>query len=226
MKLGFDIHPDTQTALRDCGHGLARISRERISAEFQNLLISLDPLRGISLLTELGLLPHVLPCGIPPHGAGELPSLPAEFTLRCASLLWQMPADGLDKNLKSLKLSNETAHTIQTLASAKIPETSTPRAARELRRDYGALAIPLLQVAAAHGIDTVALQALVKASEDAGDCVKISELALRGQDLWALGIPKGRAMGEMLEVLLSAVLDHPAKNTKDALIKEVQKRLS
>ncbi len=226
VRLGFDLHPDTATALHDCGQGLSRISRERISAEFQGILLSGDPMRGISLLAELGLLSHVLPCGISPYGAGDLQSLPADFALRCATLLWQMPPGALNENLKGLKLSNETANNIRILAGGIVPNTATPRAARALRRDYGVWALSVLSVAAAHGADTTDLQGLIKASEQAGDCVCISDLAFGGQDLITLGVPKGRAIGAMLDVLLSVVLEDPEKNTKDLLIKEVQKRLS
>lgn len=225
VRLGFDIHPDTKTALRDCGHGLARISRERVSTELQGILLSRDPERGISLLTELELLNHVLPCGISPRGMGNLQGLPVDFTLRCASLLWQMPTEELDQNLKSLKLSNHMADHIRTLASGSIPDTVTPRAARALRHSYGDLALPLLSVAASHGTATAELQTLVKASEMAGDCVRISGLDIDGQDLLALGI-KGRAVKEALNALLSFVLDHPEKNTKELLIKELQMRIS
>ena len=225
VRLGFDIHPDTKTALRDCGHGLARISRERISTELQGILLSRDPERGVLLLAELELLEHVLPCGISPHGMGDLQCLPADFSLRCASLLWQMPSDGLDQNLKSLKLSNHTSDKIRVLASGSIPAAVSPRAARALRHDYGELALPLLSVAASRGIETAELQALVEASERAGDCVRISSLNINGQDLLALGI-KGHAVKEALNELLSFVLDHPEKNIKELLIKELQTRIS
>ena len=226
VKLGFDIHPDTVAALRDCKHGLARISRERISVEFQKILCSDQPERGVSLLFDLGLMPHVLPCGISPFGTGNLSSLPADFGVRCACLLWQMPADELSENIRSLKLSNETAHAIKTLAGGVIPTESSLLAARLLRKDYGNLALPLLSIATSHGRDTINLQAMVKASAEAGECVSISELALDGQAVMALGVPKGKAVGEILNSLLSLVLDDPAKNTKETLTKEVQKRLS
>ncbi len=226
VKLGFDIHPDTMTALRDCGHGLSRISRERISVEFQKILCSPDPLRGVSLLTDLDLMPHVLPGGISPLGMGDLPHLPHDFALRCACLLWQMPEDDLKNNIHNLKLSNETAHAIKALASGKIPAEVSPLSARLLRKDHGDLALPLLAVAAAHGTDTTELQALVEASIKTGECVSIAELAVDGQAIMTLGVPKGKAVGETLNALLSLVLEDPAKNTKEQLTKEVRKRLS
>lgn len=226
VKLGFEIHPDTFAALKDCGHGLSRISRERISVEFQKILCSPDPSRGISLLEVLGLMPHVLPRGISPLGTGELISLPADFILRCACLLWHMPVSELSENIRGLKLSNETAHAIRTLAAGRLPSEVSPLSARLLRKDYGDLALSVLTVTAAHGIDTTRLQDLVKASLTAGDCVSIPELAIDGQVIMALGVPKGKAVGEILNALLSLVLTDPQKNTKATLIKEVEKRLS
>ena len=226
VKLGFDIHPTTQAALKDCGHGLKRISRERISMEFQKILCSPDPSRGISLLEALGLMPHVLPRGISPLGTGELISLPADFILRCACLLWHMPVSELSENIRGLKLSNETAHAIRVLAGGAIPSEVSPLSARLLRKDYGDLALSVLTVTAAHGIDTTRLQDLVKASLTAGDCVSIPELEIDGRAIMALGVPKGKAVGETLNALLSLVLAEPQKNTKATLIKEVKKRLS
>lgn len=226
VKLGFDIHPDTTAALRDCGHGLARISRERISVEFQKILCSAQPERGVTLLSELGLMPHVLPCGSSPLGAETLSSLPDDFAIRCACLLWQMPADHINENIRGLKLSNETAHTIRSLAVGQLPSEISPLSARRLRKSLGDLALPLLQIVAAHGRDTADLQAMVKASIEAGDCISLSALAVDGRALVALGVPRGRAVGDMLNSLLDVVLEDPAKNTKEHLIKEVQKRLS
>lgn len=226
VKLGFDIHPDTLASLKNCGHGLSRISRERISVEFQKILCSPDPSRGISLLEALGLMPHVLPRGISPLGTGELISLPADFILRCACLLWHMPVSELSENIRGLKLSNETAHAIRVLAGGAIPSEVSPLSARLLRKDYGDLALSVLTVTAAHGIDTTRLQDLVKASLTAGDCVSIPELAIDGQAIMALGVPRGKAVGEILNALLSLVLTDPQKNTKVALIKEAEKRLS
>ncbi len=226
VKLGFDIHPNTVAALRDCGHGLERISRERISVEFQKILCSDQPERGVILLRDLGLLHHVLPHGTSPLGLGNLPSLPPDFPLRCACLLWQMSRHELKRNIQGLKLSNEVAHAITTLAEGIIPTEATPLSARLLRKDYSDLALPLLAIASAHGVNTTKLRTLVETSIAAGECVRISELAINGQTLMAIGVSKGTAVGEALNELLSLVLEDPLKNTKEQLIKEAQKRLS
>ncbi|MBQ3648068.1 MAG: HDIG domain-containing protein, partial [Spirochaetia bacterium] len=48
--------------------------------------------------------------------------------------------------------------------------------------------------------------------------LKLSDLAVNGAMLKEAGIPKGPAMGTVLNYLLEAVMDDPAMNTKEALL--------
>ena len=222
VKLGFEIHPDTRAAAAALADGLARISRERIRDEFEKILLSPDPVRGVGLLTELGLIPYVLPRGIAPSGVGDMAALPPDFSTRLACLLWGMSPDAAKENLRALRLSNEQMDTAVTLQGGRLPTEATPYAARCLRRDYGLLADALLCIAQAHGTDVAALRALVEASATAGDPVRVSDLAVDGRDLRALGVPPGRAIGEVLATLLDEVLADPTQNTKERLSDRVR----
>lgn len=51
------------------------------------------------------------------------------------------------------------------------------------------------------------------------DCMSIKDLAIGGNDLIGLGIPKGPEIGEILKRLLSVVIDDPACNTKEELLR-------
>lgn len=53
-------------------------------------------------------------------------------------------------------------------------------------------------------------------AEDA--CLSLRTLAVGGDDLMALGIPKGKAVGQMLQILLDEVIEERLPNEKDALI--------
>lgn len=57
-------------------------------------------------------------------------------------------------------------------------------------------------------------------------CLKISDLAIGGKDLIALGIKPGVGMGEILKGLLERVLDEPELNTKEQLLALVQNESS
>lgn len=51
-----------------------------------------------------------------------------------------------------------------------------------------------------------------------GDCLSVSSLAVRGNDLMAEGIPAGPAIGAALSKLLEAVLDDPSVNEREKLL--------
>ena len=51
------------------------------------------------------------------------------------------------------------------------------------------------------------------------DALSIKDLAIGGNDLMDLGIPKGKRIGQTLQYLLEAVLDDPGQNTKEQLVK-------
>ncbi len=226
VKLSFDIHPDTEAAIRTLAPNLARISRERVREELAGILCSPDPVRGIALLRNTGLLPCVLPRGAEVlTDTGDLSSLPRELAPRLACLLYALPADDREDDLLSLRLPNATRKAISAIcASAEMPTDPTPRMARQWRRRLGALAADALLVRRARtaendgAADIDALVCAVHASACAKEPVTLAELAVDGRDLMALGYPEGKALQEVLHALLAIVLDDPTKNTKNKLI--------
>ena len=86
-----------------------------------------------------------------------------------------------------------------------------------------ALAIRLAQESG-DPADLRTLTDMVRASEQAGEPVRISDLAINGNDLIGLGFKPGRSLQDILCDLLEVVWDHPEKNTREELIKEALKR--
>ena len=60
-------------------------------------------------------------------------------------------------------------------------------------------------------------------TEDA--CLSLRTLAVGGDDLMALGIPKGKAVGQMLQTLLDEVIEERLPNEKEALIAFAKERI-
>lgn len=229
VKLDFNLEPHTRDAVIRRAGGLARISRERISDELQKILTSPRPETGVAMLTELGLMPYVLPQGISPHGVGELSALPADFSLRMACLLWGLDEDRLRVNLAGLKLPTAVSKKIQILARPTLlPSQLTPRKAREWRHALGEQAVPALEVRlAASGEARGALSRLlelVRASEAREEPVRIGDLAIDGNDLIALGFKPGRLLQDIFCELLEVVWDCPEKNTREELLREALRR--
>lgn len=228
VRLGFAIESATHTAILRQSEGLARISRERVGDEFSKILCSDQPERGVALLSELHLLPHVLPAGIDPQGTGCLSALPAIPALRLACLMRHMSPDAIDENITALRLPNAVRKDVHTLTNAyRLSVPATPRGAREWRHINGALAVPaLLVILAGTPLETdehkeaEALLVLTERSEELCEPVDIRDLAVNGHDLMELGFRPGRLLQDILCDLLEIVWEHPEKNTHDELIKE------
>jgi hypothetical protein len=73
--------------------------------------------------------------------------------------------------------------------------------------------------------ETEALRRRADAEMRAGAALEIGDLAIGGDELRALGISAGPAMGEILRDLLERVTDDPSLNTPDALTEIVRERL-
>ncbi|MFE6305574.1 CCA tRNA nucleotidyltransferase [Nocardiopsis sp. NPDC057823] len=69
-QLGFDLAPEVADAARDMAERLTIVSAERVRDELTKLMLSPDPRRGLGLMVDLGIAPHVLP---------ELPKLRLEI---------------------------------------------------------------------------------------------------------------------------------------------------
>ena len=54
--------------------------------------------------------------------------------------------------------------------------------------------------------------------------LNIKSLAVNGRDLMALGIPSGKELGALLNELLNTVIDDPAQNTKETLLKIAEQK--
>ncbi len=228
VKLGFVIEPATADAVRALAPTLARISRERVSAELEKILCSPAPERGICLLAETNLLPYVLPAGIPaPAAVGRLSELPVALIPRLSCLLWSLSDNAREDNLASLRLPTATRRAVTAICdAAALPLDGTDLAytARVWRHRLGEWAPDALAVRRAH-LDTDparavadALHAAIRASEEAHDPVTVADLAVNGRDLIALGHKPGRSLQTTLDRLLGEVMDDPARNTREELL--------
>lgn len=236
VRLGFSLEEETYAAMSRCAPGLSRISRERIGEEMQKLLTSPEPDRGVVLLTETGLMDSILPHSsspqTPPLPKDALASLPRDLAPRLACLLWGREPSAVDRDLLGLRLPNALQRDVLALlTSASLPVEASPSMARKWRYTMDALTLPALSLRRAcvsNDPEAVAevddLTRLVKESLARQEPVRISELAIGGGDLLALGFPPGRGIGELLQELAELVREDPTQNTPQALLREALKR--
>ena len=72
---------------------------------------------------------------------------------------------------------------------------------------------------------TKVLETLYQRAISEKQCIKISDLALKGKDLMELGMKPGKDMGDMLHYLLERVLEEPELNTREKLTALVQEKI-
>ncbi len=66
---------------------------------------------------------------------------------------------------------------------------------------------------------------LYRQIQEEQQALTVAELAVNGTDMLAVGVPSGKPVGEMLQYLLSCVLDEPEKNQKEILLSLVKEKL-
>jgi hypothetical protein len=97
------------------------------------------------------------------------------------------------------------------------PPVDDEEAVRRWMSQAGAAVDDVVTVAVAEGWGAE-LRDAVERVRSSGAPLTIADLAVTGNDLIAAGVPEGPEIGARLRNLLDAVLEDPAKNTKEELL--------
>lgn len=218
--LGFVIESQTANAMYARAGGLKNISRERVREELMGILQGSDPEGAVRIMKKWNLLKYVFPHADVTAAAKGVNALPADQPLlRLAYLLYNATDEAVHATANDLKMSGADTRFLRVILSLRSERLqSTPLFAREMIALYGDYALPALSLRAYKGENTSALADSIRTQLAAGVCVRVADLAVSGTDLAAIGIPKGREMGYMLNSLLAEVMKNPELNTKDALL--------
>ncbi len=246
--LDFDICPETAQAVHECKHLLSHIAAERIREELCKLLCGKGAVRILRDYRDVieVFLPELNACS---HDAYEhlLQALSlnenSDLVTRLALLLHSITHTGaeialVEHVMRSLRFDNATAAAVTELVRLyDLPLSSEERAVKRLMRSLSREQIlKLLELrrcsGLANGSATSALLSeleqiphVVDALLASGACLSLKMLAVKGNDLMAIGVRSGREVGELLNLLLELVLDDVLPNEKDALLAEVKKRM-
>lgn len=220
VRLGFAIEDKTANAMYAAAGGLKSISRERVREELMGILQSRDPEGAVRIMKKRGLLKIVFPHADVTAAARGIDRTPSDAPLfRLAYLLFDATDEAAHKTVNDLKMSGADGRYVrQLLAFRSETLENTPYFARKMITKYGEYTLPALALRQAKGEDTAALAEIVTEQLRVGVCTKVSDLAVNGADLAAIGIPKGREMGNVLNALLAEVMKEPSLNHKQSLL--------
>jgi tRNA nucleotidyltransferase (CCA-adding enzyme) len=143
------------------------------------------------------------------------------------------------KILKRLKFDNDTITKVRKYV--KYHDLTVEPTQKALRRAVNKIGIDYFpQVLEIRRADTLAqsdykrleklekldtLKALFDKILEQNQCVSLKDLAVTGNDLIAIGVPKGRRIGEILSNLLNDVIENPENNNREILLEKAKQML-
>ena len=242
-RFGFALDAATARAARQLAPHLDCISAERIQEELAKLLAAPQPGAYLEPAVLAVVLPELTPAALEaakpvvdacPAGEENLP-------VRWAALLGALGETDTRRVLKRLRCSNacieETAVLVRETAGESVCRSFSEEKAsahpgdfhiRQLLGRYGLCTVERLCAlcAALHPQNAPACALAAQRArqlEANGACCRVSQLAVNGRDLMAVGIPAGPALRRVLEALLDGVISAEYPNEKTALLAAAQK---
>lgn len=229
-QLGFEIDKATKDAARELAPTLVKISRERIHTELNKLLLSDNP-DYFSVVYELGVM-KVIISELEGVNSGDIdrlkvlikrtkPCLPERY----AALLSVIEKDKTRAVLKGLKLDNATiSMAVKLVEYLGITPALTEPQMRHYINEVGkedALRVIDFNLSFADESmheEYTDMRKLCAHVLERGDCTSLKELDVTGKDLVDAGFEAGKQLGELLNSLLTEVLDNPSLNDRNYLL--------
>lgn len=218
-RLGFQIESATLAWLRRDKASVQTISGARLHREFSHIFREAEPERALSLLEETGVLADVHPAiAFPSERAAALIWLREAHPHGLPAVCWPLLACGATPGQASAMASRLALTKAQTAAMEALPRLrvlADRLASTSLRRSE------IAEVLACYPPPAVWALAAVEGPIVRERCVDYLERGrhlrpvLRGDDVMALGVPRGRDVGEVLRRLQVAKLDGEVKTRRD-----------
>ena len=233
-RFGFAIEPATGGAARALAGHLDCVSAERIQEELLKLLAAPQPGRDLEPAVLAVILPELQPTEQPERFAGlcrvidRLAPGTENVPTRLAALLAPLDEGQVRQVLRRLKCSNALTEEVAALVgeAERGAGTSDSTLSLQAKRLLGSYELPTVKrltalctaQSPAQAEEFAALQAEAERLTAENACCRVSQLAVNGRDLMAVGIPAGPGLRRMLAALLEAVITDRIPNEKAALL--------
>ncbi|MCI8669591.1 MAG: CCA tRNA nucleotidyltransferase [Lachnospiraceae bacterium] len=235
--LDFEIEEETKKAVSLLAGNLRKISRERIQAELEKLLMSDHPDK-LKIAYETGVskvvfpeLDRVMALGIGDDIIKLLTAMDKNHYLRWTALLCMSDRKSSACILKELKFDNRTVDVVSRLVEAV--KKDIPLTAPAIRRDIYETGEDIYEyyitfmkcfagcsLSGNHisGKDIRIWEECYQDIINKKQCISMKMMQINGRDLIELGVPRGGKIGEELNWLFYQVLEEPELNDRDKLI--------
>ena len=234
--LDFAIETQTEEAIRNLAENLQKISKERIQAELEKLVLSTHP-EKLLIAQETGITKVIFEEIDRLHQEGLLAdtlqlvcSMPKDHYLRWAALLIHTGREQAAAILKGFKFDNKTINVVSRIVEAAKREL--PKSRADVRRDIYEIGediyeqyLEFMNVYLTHREvqleNSYGYERMKQEYQDileSGECISLKGLAVNGSDLIELGVERGEQVGKVLLMLLYKVLENENLNQKEILI--------
>lgn len=239
-QLDFTLDEEAIRGIQKLRETLLDVSKERIAVELWKLLASGHP-EKVALFFHYGLapfitedFPEIQKRGIP----DLLPDAAKEKWIRFGLFLRGVPALSR-KILRELKLDRDTMDKASRFARLfSEEEVESPYGLRKRVAECGIdmtfafyeakRALLLRKETGKEEQEQSCIEERLRwlsAIKEKGDCVSLSDMAVCGKDLIALGIAPGKELGVLLKALFERVLEFPEENEKGKLLKYLKEEI-
>lgn len=241
--LNFTIETKTFMAINKNNMLISNISIERINEEFCKILLSSNSSRGLVNLIQGGLLEYILPelYSFYKNNYDKFQTIlnlldkcPNKLNIKLALLLSSLSDSQEEifttsaKILRKLKFDNNTLNNVcllikesKTFVYEKIPfnlKKFINKIGIQNLNDLFVLQILLLDSDIKRIKDVELTKNMVEGIINSKEPLSIKDLAINGNDLISIGIPKGNLVGLILNKLLDYILENPNRNTNKILM--------
>lgn len=229
-RFDFAVEKETLDAICALAPKLQQISAERIEKELSGMLLSPYP-EKMMLLYETGLMDFIFPELSKEKREAQKAmlqksaQLPLELDLRLSMLLSPLDGETAYRQLKALRFDRRTVETVKLLVETL--HAPLPKDDYEVRKRLARLGKPLFQkwLLLQETLAGKRFDEMHRAYEEVcekGWPISLKELAIDGNDLKETELSE-RSFSDVLKRLLDVVLRFPEKNTREELLKILEK---
>ncbi|MBO5715692.1 MAG: CCA tRNA nucleotidyltransferase [Clostridia bacterium] len=228
-QLEFEIEENTLIAAQKCAPLLKNIARERIFAEMKRLLASRGVAYSLKKMIEYNVWQEIFDICAPTSEQISLTERVSDgnFATRFAILLSNYSENERERTLNSLRPSNDEKRKVLRLcrlSSFPALDSNFPKTARHFLHLYDNILHDALEVLSAwtKNEDFASLKEAILNEQKQKRPLKISDLAVNGEDLLPLCVENRALVGKTLNLLLEKVIEAPGLNEKPILLEQAK----
>ncbi len=222
-RFDFAIVEEAWNAAVDCVDGLEFLSAERVRDEwFKGLESARVPSNFVRLWLDVGAFPAWLSelAERATTSRAEIDALPRGDAVLTTAYLSSDPVATLTR-LKCSRAQIERGRQIGRFRS-RLPDPAPLEEVRRWMSKVGEAVDDVLRIAEAEGKGSELTRSVQHVRQSAS-ALTVTDLAIDGGDVVALGVPEGPVVGAILRQLLDDVLHDPTLNTSDQLLERARR---